>query len=99
MKDLGMIHAKIASINIRPFKWQSQFLDNYTNLTSPMQKLVRVKDEEIKDTWTDEHTKVFEEIKSSFTSKKMLVHPDFDEDFMQYTDASKVERNETDERT
>ena len=63
------------------------FVPNYSKLICPLTQLLK-KDRSDKLKWTDEHQRVFEEIKSIMSSRPVLKLPEFSKPFVLQCDAS-----------
>lgn len=64
-----------------------RFIRNFAELTSPLNKLLR---KNTSFTWSEECNNSFNILKRKLTSPQVLQFPDYDKDFIIYTDASKV---------
>jgi len=62
-----------------------QFMKDFAKLARPLNNLTR-KDERWK--WKEQQQKAFEQLKTVFTSRPLLVAPDLDKEFRVETDAS-----------
>jgi hypothetical protein len=62
-----------------------KFVEGFASIAAPLNSLLR-KSEAYK--WLDQHQQAFETLKQRLISAPILVHPDFDQPFMIFTDAS-----------
>ena len=67
------------------FNWFRKYIANYSAIASPLQELLR---KGVKFTWTDEHSRVFEHLKSSLVLSPVLAFPDFRSQFRIAVDTS-----------
>jgi hypothetical protein len=62
-----------------------KFVEGFASIAAPLNSLLR-KSEAYK--WLDQHQQAFKTLKQRLISSPILVHPDFDQPFMIFTDAS-----------
>ena len=64
-----------------------RFVQDFSHIAAPLTKLLR---KDTKFQWSNEAQTAFEELKQKLTSDPVLVFPDFNREFILYTDASDV---------
>ena len=62
-----------------------KFVPNFSKIVSPLNYLLK---KDVKFTWDDACEKAFSQMKKALTSSPILAYPDFNKEFILYTDAS-----------
>jgi RNase H-like domain found in reverse transcriptase/Reverse transcriptase (RNA-dependent DNA polymerase) len=70
------------------FGYHRQYIKDSASVVEPLQRLLSVEGPWQEDTWTEEHQRVFEEVKQRLCSAPILAWPDFTLPYLVYTDGS-----------
>ena len=69
--------------------YYKKFISGYSKICAPLNNMLK-KDEKSKLNWDNKCQDAFDQLKTALTTSPILTYPDFDKDFILYTDASET---------